>query len=53
MLNMVDGHAGKGDSYRKVDPGKFRNNFDKIFSKKKKKPAPKTNEHKGHKTGRA
>ena len=47
---MVDGHAGKGDSYRKVDPSKFAKNFDRIF-KKKKKPAPKTNEHKGHKTG--
>ena len=46
---MVDGHAGKGDSYRKVDPGKFRNNYDKIFNKK---PATKTNEHKGHKTRR-
>jgi len=47
---MVDGQAGKGDSPRKVDPVKFRKNFEKIFSKKK-KPKPKTNEHKGHKTG--
>ena len=46
---MVDGQAGKGDSYRKVDPGKFRSNYDKIFNKK---PVPKTNEHKGHKTRR-
>lgn len=49
MLNMVDGQAGKGDSYRKVDPSKFRSNYDKIFNQK---PAPKTNEHKGHKTRR-
>lgn len=47
MLNMVDGQAGKGDSYRKVGKG-YRDNYDKIF----KKPKPKTNEHKGHKTRR-
>ena len=45
---MVDGQAGKGDSYRKVGKG-YRDNYDKIF---KKKPKPKTNEHKGHKINR-
>lgn len=46
---MVNGQCGKGDSPRKVGKG-YRDNYDKIF--KKKKPKPKTNEHKGHKTGR-
>ena len=46
---MVDGQAGKGDSYRKVDHKKYRGNYDKIFNQK---PPPKTREHKGHKTGR-
>lgn len=29
--------AGKGDSYRPVDMKKYRENYDKIFGKKKKK----------------
>ena len=29
--------AGKGDKYRSVDMNKYRENYDKIFAKKKKK----------------
>jgi hypothetical protein len=29
--------AGKGDNYRKVDMDKYRENYEKIFGKKKKK----------------
>jgi|TARA_B110000503_G_C6965863_1_gene337110 hypothetical protein len=29
--------AGKGDKYRSVDMNKYRENYDKIFVKKKKK----------------
>tara|TARA_Y100001972_G_scaffold89578_1_gene109605 strand:+ start:1153 stop:1305 length:153 start_codon:yes stop_codon:yes gene_type:complete len=29
--------AGKGDKYRKVDLEKYRENYEKIFGKKKKK----------------
>lgn len=43
---MVNGQAGKGDSYRKVDPVKFRSNYDKIFKK------PKTNGNKKDKDRR-
>jgi uncharacterized protein VirK/YbjX len=39
--------AGKGDKYRKVDLEKYRENYDKIFSKKKGK---KKNEHSTSKT---
>ena len=28
--------SGKGDTYRKVEYGKYRNNWDKIFNKEKK-----------------
>ena len=28
---MVNGDAGKGDAYRKVDPKKYQSNFSKIF----------------------
>ena len=30
--------AGKGDKYRPVDMNKYRENYEKIFGKKKKKP---------------
>ena len=30
-------NAGKGDKYRKVDLEKYRENYEKIFAKKKKK----------------
>ena len=33
--------AGKGDTYRKVDQDKYRENYEKIFAKKKKKTNPK------------
>jgi|TARA_X000001382_G_C3016654_1_gene130295 hypothetical protein len=33
--------AGKGDKYRKVDAEKYRENYEKIFGKKKKKKTPK------------
>tara|TARA_Y100001938_G_C7774111_1_gene274698 strand:+ start:350 stop:493 length:144 start_codon:yes stop_codon:yes gene_type:complete len=29
--------AGKGDTYRRVDPEKYRENYEKIFGKKKTK----------------
>ncbi len=34
---MVHGQAGKGDRYRRVDPEKYRENYEKIFGKKKAK----------------
>jgi hypothetical protein len=34
---MVNGQAGKGDRYRQVDLDKYRENYEKIFGKKKKK----------------
>tara|TARA_R110000824_G_C14992288_1_gene655335 strand:- start:415 stop:663 length:249 start_codon:yes stop_codon:yes gene_type:complete len=33
---MVDGNAGKGDKYRKVDPKKYSENWEKAFPKDKK-----------------
>ena len=33
--------AGKGDTYRKVDQDRYRENYEKIFGKKKKKTNPK------------
>jgi len=30
--------AGKGDKFRSVDMEKYRENYEKIFGKKKKKP---------------
>jgi len=34
--------SGKGDTYRRVDPDKYRENYEKIFGKKKtKKTNPK------------
>ena len=30
--------AGKGDKYRQVDMKKYRENYEKIFGKKKKNP---------------
>lgn len=35
---MVDGKAGKGDKYRKVDSKKYAENWEKAFGKKKKDP---------------
>lgn len=32
---MVNGEAGKGDSYRPVDPGKYAANYERIFGRKK------------------
>ena len=34
---MVDGNAGKGDNYRKVDPKKWDEGWESAFGKKKKK----------------
>ena len=34
---MVDGQAGKGDRYRKVDSKKYAENWERAFGKKKKK----------------
>tara|TARA_R110000823_G_scaffold64930_1_gene152493 strand:+ start:160 stop:432 length:273 start_codon:yes stop_codon:yes gene_type:complete len=37
-INMGERNsAGKGDKYRSVDMNKYRENYDKIFAKKKKK----------------
>ena len=33
---MVDGKAGKGDKYRRVDQKKYAENWEKAFGKKKK-----------------
>tara|TARA_R110000824_G_scaffold200311_1_gene384300 strand:+ start:3931 stop:4110 length:180 start_codon:yes stop_codon:yes gene_type:complete len=33
---MVNGNAGKGDAYRKVDQKKWNENWEKTFGKKKK-----------------
>tara|TARA_R100001082_G_scaffold81061_1_gene48049 strand:+ start:3072 stop:3230 length:159 start_codon:yes stop_codon:yes gene_type:complete len=35
---MVDGNAGKGDSYRKVDQKKWDEGWESAFGKKKKNP---------------
>lgn len=37
---MTNGQAGKGDSYRPVDPKKWSDNYDRIFGKKKEKAKP-------------
>jgi len=34
--DMVNGKAGKGDKYRKVDNKKYAENWEKAFGKKKK-----------------
>lgn len=34
---MVDGQAGKGDSYRPVDRKKWDKNYERIFGKKRKR----------------
>jgi len=39
---MVDGSAGKGDKYRKVDREKYSRNWDMIFNKKKEKKNERT-----------
>ena len=42
---MGDKHgAGKGDRYRQVDMDKYRDNYEKIFGKKKKKKTKNTKE---------
>jgi len=33
----MNGQAGKGDTYRPVDPKKWSENYDRIFGKKKPK----------------
>lgn len=33
----MNGQAGKGDTYRPVDPKKWSENYDRIFGKKKDK----------------
>ena len=38
---MVDGQAGKGSKYRKVDPKKYAENWEKTFGEKKKKTTKK------------
>lgn len=35
----MNGQAGKGDTYRKVDPQKWSENYDRIFGKKNKSKA--------------
>jgi hypothetical protein len=37
----MNGQAGKGDSYRKVDPAKWAENYDRIFRRKVKHAPPK------------
>jgi len=36
-VKMVDGQAGKGSKYRKVDPKKYAENWEQAFGKKTKK----------------
>lgn len=43
---MVDGKAGKGDRYRKVDRKKYAENWEKAFGKKKKESKNGTNRNK-------
>ena len=43
---MVDGKAGKGDKYRKVDSKKYAENWEKAFGKKKKDSKNGTNRNK-------
>ena len=38
---MVNGQAGKGSKYRKVDMDKYAENWEKTFGKKKKKTTKK------------
>lgn len=38
----MNGQAGKGDTYRPVDPRKWSENYDRIFRKKKVKKAKKS-----------
>jgi hypothetical protein len=35
----MNGEAGKGDTYRRVDPRKWSENYDRIFGKKSKPKA--------------
>ena len=41
VVMMVDGQSGKGDKYRKVDPKKYAENWERAFGKKKKKKTKK------------
>ena len=41
---MVDGNAGKGDNYRKVDQKKWDEGWESAFGKKTKKKKDKDNE---------
>ena len=41
VAKMVDGQAGKGSKYRKVDPKKYAENWEKTFGEKKKKTTKK------------
>lgn len=41
VMNSRRHAAGKGDKYRQVDTEKYRENYEKIFGKKKKKKTPK------------
>lgn len=43
-MQGVNSDAGKGDSYRKVDPKKWSENYDAIFRKSKKTKIKKTKE---------
>ncbi len=46
---MVDGNAGKGDKYRKVNFEKWDEGWELAFGKKKKKKKDKNNERNGSK----
>ena len=40
-VKMLDGQAGKGSKYRKVDPKKYAENWERAFGKKTKKKTTK------------
>jgi|TARA_R110000744_G_scaffold209894_1_gene328918 hypothetical protein len=44
---MVDGQAGKGSKYRKVDPKKYAENWEQAFSTTTKKTKKKKTKKKG------
>tara|TARA_R110000824_G_scaffold44101_3_gene128544 strand:+ start:1660 stop:1803 length:144 start_codon:yes stop_codon:yes gene_type:complete len=43
---MVDGAAGKGDKYRKIDQKKWDEGWESAFGKNKKPKQPKTKKNK-------
>lgn len=45
----MNGDAGKGDTYRPVNPKVYGENFDRIFNKEKHAPTPNDNETPGTK----